>query len=193
MATIEHECFISVDIEAAGPTPGDFSMLSLGACVVGKRDEDFYMELRPLNRNAIPEALSVTGFDLDELARTGEVPLAAMQRFADWVRQAASERKPVFLAFNAGFDWSFVNWYFHHFLGENPFGFAPADIKSYFMGLTGCTWEDTKSSKIPAAFQPDVAGDHNALNDARAQAQMFEKMSTSARQIKDETNGKDRR
>ena len=84
-----------------------------------------------------------------------------MHRFADWVRQAASERKPVFLGFNAGFDWSFVNWYFHHFLGENPFGFATADIKSYFMGLTGCTWEDTKSSKIPAAFQPDMAGDHN--------------------------------
>ena len=46
MATIENECFISVDIEAAGPTPADFSMLSLGACVVGKCDEEFYMELR---------------------------------------------------------------------------------------------------------------------------------------------------
>src|SRR5438128_541478 len=41
--------------------------------------------------------------------------------------------------------------------------------------------EQTKSSKIPATFQPDVVGDHNALNDARAQAKIFEKMLTAKR------------
>jgi hypothetical protein len=58
------EYFISVDIETAGPIPGEYSMLSLGACVVGRRDEGFYAELKPLNSNAVPDALKVTGFDL---------------------------------------------------------------------------------------------------------------------------------
>ena len=65
-------------------------------------------------------------------------------------------------------------------MGENPFGFAPLDVKSYYMGLTGCSWEETKSSRIRQEFQPARAGDHNALNDARAQAEMFEKMLAAA-------------
>jgi ribonuclease T len=64
----------------------------------------------------------------------------------------------------------------HRYLGENPFGFAALDIKSYYMGLSGCDWEDTRSSRIRSEFQPVQAGDHHALTDSRAQAEMFEKM-----------------
>jgi DNA polymerase III epsilon subunit-like protein len=169
------ECFISVDVETSGPVPGEYSMLSLGACVVGQRDETFYVELQPLNDNAVPEAVKVTGFDLAALWRTGERPEVAVGKLRDWVLEV-SAGKPVFVGFNAAFDWSFVNWYCHRYLGENPFGFAPLDIKSYYMGVAGCRWEETKSSRLPSAYQPRQAGDHNALNDARAQAEMFEKM-----------------
>jgi ribonuclease T len=31
----EREIYFSVDIEASGPIPGEYSMLSLGACLVG--------------------------------------------------------------------------------------------------------------------------------------------------------------
>jgi ribonuclease T len=173
--TPNNDCFISVDIETAGPIPGEFSMLSLGACVVSHRNESFYAELKPINGNAIADALSVTGFELAELSRTGERPEDAMAKFRDWLSGTVGG-KPVFVGFNAGFDWSFVNWYFHRFLGENPFGFAPLDIKSFYMGLTSCPWPETKSSRIRPEFQPSKAGDHNALNDARSQAEMFEKM-----------------
>lgn len=44
------------------------------------------------------------------------------------------------------------------------------------MGRSGCSWEATKSSRIPAEFQPATPGTHNALADAVAQAEMFEKM-----------------
>jgi DNA polymerase III epsilon subunit-like protein len=175
------DCFISVDVETAGPVPGEYSMLSLGACVVGRRDETFYAELKPITGNAVADALKVTGFDLAELGRTGERPEDAMVKFRDWLAGACDGDKPVFVGFNAGFDWSFVNWYFHRFLGENPFGFAPLDIKSYYMGLTGCSWSDTKSSRIRPEFQPAEPGDHNALADARAQAEMFEKLLAAPR------------
>ena len=181
--TKQRECFISVDVETAGPIPGEYSMLSLGACVIGGDGDEFYVEIQPLNQNAVHEALRVSGFDLAKLANTGERPEAAVAKFQDWVAAASVGAKPVFVGFNAGFDWSFANWYFIHFLGENPFGFAPLDVKSYYMGLTGCSWEDTKSSRIKSEFQPARAGDHNALTDARAQAEMFRKMRAVERRV----------
>ncbi len=179
--TTNRDCFVSVDVETAGPIPGEYSMLSLGACVVGRPDDGFYAEFKPLNGNAVADALRVTGFDLTELARTGEPPEVAMAKFRDWLTGACAGEEPVFVGFNAGFDWSFVNLYFHRFQVENPFGFAPLDVKSYYMGLTGCGWADTKSSRIPPEFQPQKPGEHNALADARAQAEMFEKMLATVR------------
>jgi DNA polymerase III epsilon subunit-like protein len=169
------ECFISVDVETSGPIPGDYSMLSLGACVVGANG-DFYAEFKPITEKSLPEAVKVSGLDLDRLAASGERPEEALARLRDWVKQVCVDAKPVFVGFNAGFDWSFVNWYFIHFLGENPFGFAPLDVKAYYMGLVGCRWDDTRSSRIRTEFQPAERGDHNALTDARAQAEMFRKM-----------------
>lgn len=172
----DRDCLVSIDVECSGPIPGDYSMLSLGACVVGRRDETFYVEVQPLNDRAVPAALQVTGFDLAQLRITGQQPQQAMTSFQDWVDQVSGAVKPVFVGFNAGFDWSFVNWYFHHFLGDNPFGPAPLDIKSYYMGRSGCRWEDTKSSRLPTEFQPSKPGTHHALADAQAQAEIFEKM-----------------
>jgi ribonuclease T len=180
MAT-KKDCFISVDVETSGPIPGDYSMLSLGACIVGGKDDGFYVEIKPLNDNAVPDAMKVTGFDLAKLAKTGERPEDAMSKLRDWLKEVGDSTKPVFVGFNAGFDWSFVNWYFIHFVGVNPFGFAPLDVKSYYMGLIGCAWEETKSSRIRPEFQPAKPGDHNALADARAQAEVFAKMRSAAR------------
>lgn len=170
------ECLISVDVETSGPIPGTFSLLAIGACAVARPDVRFYLELRPLNENAVPEAVAVTGLDLKKLASDGVAPAESMTRFRDWVLAVAGEEKPVFVGFNAGFDWSFVNWYFHSYLGENPFGFAPLDVKSYYMGLTGCSWADTKSSRLPDRFQPRPTTAHNAEADAVAQARSFRAM-----------------
>jgi hypothetical protein len=73
----------------------------------------------------------------------------------------------VFVGFNAPFDWSFVNYYFHKYLGSNPFGFSSLDIKAYYMGATGCAWSDTRSSRMSVDLGLHQKGDHNALNDAQ--------------------------
>ena len=173
-----HEVYVSVDVETAGPIPSDYSLLSLGASVVGDSEKHFYAELKPLNANAVSEALAVSGFSLAELTERGEEPETAFRRFRQWIVEVSSDsRTPVFVGFNAGFDWSFVNWYFHRYLGENPFGFSPLDIKAYYMGLSGCLWKETTSSKLPKHFQSSGDGiAHNALDDARAQGEMFEKL-----------------
>jgi DNA polymerase III epsilon subunit-like protein len=151
-------------------------MLSIGACVVGKPKESFYAELKPISKHYVPEALNVSGFKLADLRRRGEPPAAAMKRFSEWVIATAGKAKPVFVGFNGCYDWQFVNWYLQRFTGANPFGFGGVDIKSYFMGLTGCPWSASTSSQLPARFQPTEPQTHNALDDARAQASIFDKL-----------------
>jgi hypothetical protein len=46
-----------------------------------------------------------------------------MARFEQWLKANVSDR-PMFVADNNGFDWQFIDWYFHHFLGRNSFGFS---------------------------------------------------------------------
>src|SRR2546425_11917753 len=107
------EVYISVDVEASGPIPGKYSMLSLGACEVGHSDRQFYTELRPTSEQFVPDAMKVIGRSLSEFARLGRDPAEAMSAFRDWVEQTGDGRQPIFVAFNATFDWSFVNFYFH--------------------------------------------------------------------------------
>lgn len=151
-------------------------MLSLGACVVGSPEKSFYVELRPISKEFIPDALKVSGFDLSRLEKEGKSPAEAMLSFRSWVETTAGDYKPVFVGFNACYDWQFVNWYLESFTTGNPFGFGGIDIKSYFMGLKGLPWSKTTSSQLPPEFQPNVAQTHNALDDARAQASIFQKL-----------------
>jgi ribonuclease T len=181
----EQEIYFSVDIEASGPIPGEYSMLSLGACLVDAVDHTFYAELRPISDRFVPAALEVTGFDLRELSTRGQQPITVMQNLLDWVAAESHGVSPVFVGFNAGFDWSFVNWYFHKFLGKNPFGVAPLDIKAYYMGLAGCSWEQTKSSKLPETLKPDRVErkPHNALSDAVYQAGIYRRIRDARDQL----------
>ncbi|MGC2236399.1 MAG: 3'-5' exonuclease [Pyrinomonadaceae bacterium] len=175
------EIYISVDVETAGPIPSMYSMLSIGACMVGKADEQFYIELQPINALFIPEAIKIVGKSLEEFTKSGSEPLEAMQKFRAWILKISEESTPVFVGFNATFDWSFINWYFHTYLDDNPFGFGGVDIKSFYMGLSGCSWKDSRSSRIPDDFKGQAAHTHNALDDALEQAGMFEKMLTKIR------------
>lgn len=168
------EVLISVDVEAAGPIPGEYSMTSIGACNVNEPTRTFERRIKPINYNADPKALEIAGMSLEDLERDGVAPAEAMREFDDWLRQEVGhDGTLVFVGFNAPFDWSFVNYYFHRFLGQNPFGFTALDIKAYYMGVTGCSWGDTRSSRIALAVKPSLSANHNALRDAQYQAELF--------------------
>jgi ribonuclease T len=174
------EVYFSVDVESSGPIPGKYSMLSLGACIVGDVEKSFYTELKPVSMEFVPKALEVSGFDLATLKRKGQSPRKATKLFRKWVEKMAGSGKAVFVGFNGCYDWQFVNWYLESFTGGNPFGFGGIDIKSYFMGMTGLPWSATTSSQLPIEFQPITPQTHNALDDAKAQASIFGKMLTVA-------------
>lgn len=171
---VRNEIFVSVDVETSGPIPGEYSMLSIGACLVDNPETSFERTLKPLNRNANPEALAVTGFSLEELEQSGAEPRQAMTEFDKWVKAACGGGgTPVFVGLNAPFDWSFINYYFHRFHNGNPFGFTALDIKAYYMGVTGSSWKDTRSSVMASRLRPTHRGNHNAIQDAVYQAELF--------------------
>ena len=168
--------FVSVDIEASGPSPSRHSILSIGACLVHDPSRAFYVELRPWSREADPAAMRMHGLSLDELAARGEEPAEALRRFEDWLSAEVDGRTPVFVGHNAAFDWMFVADAFHRYLGHNPFGHAPLDSKSFFAGLTGEPWTATGLEHIAARFGETATLPHHALEDARIQARLFATM-----------------
>lgn len=176
-ASIDEE-FISVDVEAAGPNPSQYSMLSIGACVVREPTTTFYVELRPVHDAATAEAMRVGGFDLDELRERGLPPEEAMGRFAAWLTEITPpDRRPVFVGFNAAFDWMFVADYFHRFLGENPFGHKALDIKALYMGRNHTAWAETRFRDLAKHYRMEQGSlTHNALEDALVQAALFRRV-----------------
>lgn len=171
------DVFISIDIESDGPIPGDYSMLSLGAVVIGSPQETFYREFRPISDRFDPQAAAVSGLDRSRLIASGQDPAAAMHEFAEWIGRVADRRRPVFVAFNATFDWMFVHWYFIHFTGGDPFGISGLDIKAYYMAaLAKGSWSETSKKAMESRFLSDQPHTHNALDDAREQAEVFARL-----------------
>ena len=173
MESEPREVFISVDIEASGPSPATGSMLAIGACLVEDPAIGLYIELEPLaDRPWAEEAAAIHGLNRQTLERDGLTPRAAMERFATWLdEKTGPSGRPVFVGFNAPFDWMFVTDYFWRYLGRNPFGVSALDLKSYFMAQTGVTrWEETRRRYVDRRLRLNHQHNHHALDDARGQA-----------------------
>jgi ribonuclease T len=161
-------------------------MLSLGACIVGREEGDhdndsvFYVEMKPISDNYVnyvKEALEVCNFSLEEFRIKGMPPQQAMKKFADWIAKVSGTRKPVFVAYPVIFDWSFVNYYFDKYIGLNPFGVSGIDIKSVWIGKTNAKWHSIGIDDIKKSLGLEyLLHTHNALEGAKAQSIVFEKM-----------------
>jgi DNA polymerase III epsilon subunit-like protein len=173
----EMPAYISVDVETAGPTPDQFALLSIGACTVRQPRQTFYVEIQP-DRDAVDgQAMAVHGLDMEMLRKNGLPPAQALLNFEAWVHQVVPpSHRPIFVAFNAPFDWMFVHTYFIRYLGRNPFGHKALDIKAFYMGVSGQPWEKTSGSHLHRLFRQADGLTHNALQDALDQAILFENM-----------------
>ena len=171
------EIFVSVDVETSGPTPGRYSLLAIGACLVDDPARTFYAELQPVGEAATVEAMAVHNLGLETLKRDGMPPAEAMMRFETWLQaEVPAGARPIFVGFNAAFDWMFVADYFQRFVGRNPFGHTALDIKAYSMGLTGGAWADTTKRALAERYPDHPHLTHNALQDAVDQAALFRRM-----------------
>ena len=160
--------YFSVDIEADGPAPGLYSMISFGAVVVEPGlNNTFYAEIKPISDCWIPDALAVSGFTREQTMEFVD-PIIAMTRFEEWILKS-SKGRPIFIADNPGFDFSFINYYFHAFLNRNPFGFSSRRIGDLYCGMKLDAFAKWKHMR-------DTKHSHNALDDARGNAEAILKM-----------------
>jgi len=155
--------YVVVDVESDGPIPGDFSMVCFGAVVVEPGlQRTFYGCLRPISERWQPEALKVSGFTREQVLSFDE-PTRVMEQFAAWLSELRSKRM-IFVSDNNGYDWQFINWYFHHFLHKNPFGFSSQNLGSLYKGLVKDTFASFKHLRR-------TAHTHHPVDDARGNAE----------------------
>ena len=160
--------YIMVDIESDGPIPGDYSMICFGAVVVEPElKRTFYGKLKPISEKFIPDALAVSGFSREECLAFEE-PKIVMEQFRDWLTENGKGRL-MFVSDNNGFDWQFINWYFHHFTGKNPFGFSSTNLGSLYKGMQKDTFVNFKHLR-------KTRHTHNPVDDAMGNAEALLKM-----------------
>jgi hypothetical protein len=160
--------FIVCDVEADGPIPGEYSMVSFGAVAVEPTlSRTFYGEVRPISDKWVPEALAISGISRETHEGFDE-PEDVMRAFAKWIEETADGR-PVFVSDNNGFDAAWINWYFHKYLGRNPFGYSSRRIGDMYCGLKRDPFAQWKHLRISPH-------NHNPVSDAKGNAEALLKM-----------------
>lgn len=157
--------YIMVDVEADGPIPGDYSMISLGAVVVEPGlSRTFYGKLKPISEKWDPEALAISGFTREQTL-TFDDPKEVMLDFEDWVTKN-NRGRPTFISDNNGFDWMFACWYFHHFAKKNAFGYSSKNLGSLYNGLV-------KNTKASFKHLRKTKHTHHPVDDAVGNAEVL--------------------
>ncbi|WP_433572753.1 3'-5' exonuclease [Streptomyces sp. CA-251247] len=182
---VKPSLYISVDIEADGPIPGPYSMISFGAAVAGRQDADgyepadpqartFYRELRPISEDFVPEALAVSGLDRDRLIAEGCEPGDAMAEFGAWVREVSTGAQPVMCGYPASYDWTFLYWYLIRFTGASPFGHSGCfDMKTLYATKARLPLRAVAKGTMPPELHSKRRHTHHGLDDAIEQAELF--------------------
>jgi len=165
----------SLDVEADGPVPGMYSMVSFGVVDVWDPTQSFYAELCPMTEVYVPDALKVSGFTREQTLLFKE-PKVVMQEFAQWIAQQVPQGRPVIWSDNPGFDWAFLNYYMHAHLGGNVLGWSCRRIGDFASGLEqdpkkGSDWKRLRQTRHS----------HNALDDAKGNAEALKALFKRAR------------
>ena len=178
--------YFSVDVEASGPVPGLYNLVSIGAVPVTLADgshrpgtDRFYVELKPIGGAFEKEAMAVHGISRKHLEEQGAEASRAMRDLREFVetRRGPGQARAVFVGHNAAFDWSYISYYFTLFKIPNPFGYKALDIKSLAMGRLRIGWFETSKENLeallPSVPRQDLKQAHRADYDALYQAHIL--------------------
>lgn len=178
---MSREVYVSTDIEADGPVPGLHSMLSFGS--VAYDDEGNELGAFTRNLETLPGAVGdentmkwwATQKEAWAACRKDPAPCShALHDYVRWLEQLPG--KPVFVGYPVVFDFMFVHWYLHKFVGRSPFSHSALDMKTMAMTLLGppFRYRDATKRHMPRAWFPEhLPHNHVALDDAREQGLLF--------------------
>lgn len=173
------EIYVSTDIEANGPIPGLYSMLSFGSAAYtpdGTLVSTFSRNLKTL-ANAGEDASTMKWWAGQGAAyqktRENQVdPFVAMSEYVEWIKTLGGT--PVFVGYPVTFDFMFIYWYLIATVGHSPFSFSALDIKTYAMAILGTEFRKSTKRKMPKEwFASAPKHSHVALDDAIEQGELF--------------------
>ena len=172
------EIYLSTDIEADGPIPGAHSMLSFASAAY--LADKTLVSTFSANLETLPDATP----DPDTMKWWQSQPKAweacraeprdpaeAMKSYVDWLNGLTG--KPVFVAYPAGFDFSFIHWYLVRFTGGSPYSHSALDMKTYAMALLKRGYRDSVKRNWPRRWFDELPHTHVALDDAIEQGASF--------------------
>jgi hypothetical protein len=173
----DEEIFVSLDVETNGPVPGLYSMLSLGAAAFradGEMIGTFYRTICPIvDGDGHPDTMA---WWRTQPAAWAEVnarqrPAIDVSRdFGLWLEGTRSHGRLTAAASPAAFDFPFVNYYMHCFIGANPLGYSCLDIRSYVNGIARRPGHRGKPEALWARIKAETDTEglraHVALDDA---------------------------
>lgn len=169
----ERKMHISIDVEANGPCPGIYSMLEIGAVAITEElDRIFYGNLKPVTEFYEQDALNAIGRYSHEETLSFMLPVKTMNIFFDWCQNLLLEsghKRLYFISDNAGFDWQFVNYYFHRYIGENPFGYSSISLTSLYKGID-------RNMMSSFTHLRKTKHTHHPVDDAKGNAEAFLEM-----------------
>lgn len=158
--------YISIDIEADWPCPWLYSIVSIWAVIVeSELTKTFYAELAPISDQYNEEALAISWFSRWEHECFND-PQQMMEKFEKWI-EANSNGKPKFIADNLAFDWQWINYYFHKYLGYNPFWFSWTRINDLYAWME----KDVRQSNKWQKKYRKTKHSHNPVDDAKWNAE----------------------
>jgi hypothetical protein len=172
------EIYVSTDVEADGPIPGPHSMLSFASAAYTADKQligTFSANLETLEGASAhpvqaawwktqPQAWAACRTDLQK-AET------ALPAYVEWVE--ALPGKPVFVAYPAGFDFTYMFWYMMRFAGRCPFSWSALDIKTLAFAMTGLPYRKAIKPRLPKHWFDEHPHTHVALDDAIEQGALF--------------------
>lgn len=172
------EIYVSTDIEANGPIPGPFSMLSFAsaAFLVDKTLVDtFTANLETLPGASVdphnqafwdnhPEAWAACRED-------PQPPGLVFPKYADWLD--ALPGIPVFVGYPATYDFMFIYWYLIRYAGRSPFRHHGLDLRTYAMAMLKKGFKKAGKGDMPRRWFDPHPHTHRALDDAIEQGLLF--------------------
>ncbi len=183
------EIFVSTDIETDGWVPGQNSILSIGSAAFFC--DKTFIDAFSVNLKTLPESSpnpeSMAWWQTQPKAwqacrENCQEPQNAMREYHKWLCQLPGQI--IFVAEPLVFDFMFVDYYLQRFAGNNPFGFASIDIRSYIMGMKNLDFSDSKLNALPKKWFDNLPHTHIAIDDAIEQGTLFCNLLLKQQQMK---------
>jgi hypothetical protein len=169
--------YIITDIEADGPCPGLYSMVSFSSIVVEPSlDRVFFSEIKPISQKWVPEALKVSGYTREQCYDFPE-PEGVMKKYVEWLETIRGKNERLmFVSDNVGFDWQFINYYLWKYTEGNPFGHTSQNLGDLYKGMQKNCFDSFKHlRKTRHTHDPrdDVRGNAEAMLAMKAMGLKF--------------------